>query len=311
MLLTAITLSGSCHLIMFRSCSCSSALSKPDRHAHVCSTAWHFFLCVDLPGQLLTAKRLQMVDFDQAKTFLKDHRVKSVTWHFVLNNTTSTRPKALGGKVVQSLNDHKHFESHGAGFATPMTRCALRLPNSFAADDGKVLEVIGFGATRDEASEDACCGAMVKLLCAEPSNVVLRPAHWNIAISELLKRFLAITGQGQADTEHQPLAVPIRRAVPTDETLTADQKKQAVEEVIRRCLETHGGAFDPSRISSKRYGLQPHEQAPWFILDSLLGKGELRTFVTQHPAFTYHAHGPNGMVITWASRHAPDADQFL
>ena len=112
-----------------------------------------------------------------ATKFLKEFRVKHVTWHIVFNNTTSTRPSALGGHVARPFADHKHFESDGASFATPITRCTLRLPNSFAADDGKVLEVIGVGTTRDEASEDACCGAMVKLLCAEPSNVLLQLAH--------------------------------------------------------------------------------------------------------------------------------------
>ena len=110
-----------------------------------------------------------MVDLEQAKAFLKAHHVKSITWHHVLNNTTSTRPKTHGGKVVRSVTDHKHFEAQGAGSATPMIRCTLRLPNSFAPDDGKVLEVTGVGTTRDDASEDACCGAMVQLCCAEPT----------------------------------------------------------------------------------------------------------------------------------------------
>jgi hypothetical protein len=246
-----------------------------------------------------------MVDVEKAKAFLKEHHVKSVTWHHVLNNTTSTRPKTHGGKVVRSLTDHKHYEAQGAGFATPMMRCTIRLPNSFAPDDRTVFEVTGAGPTRDAASEDACCGAMVQLLCAEPNNVVLRPAHWTIPIGAILTQFLEQFGDLQPGTLHQPLAVHRPRGDPAVKIDMDDQKKQAVEEILRRCLNTHDGAFDPSVISRKRYGLE--DDAPWVVLDSLLNKGDLRTFVEQHTEFAWRPHGPKGMIITWASDHAPAA----
>ena len=75
------------------------------------------------------------------------------------------------------------------------------------------------------------------------------------------------------------------RGGPPAETLTGDDNRKAVDQVIRRCLETHDGAFDPARISSERYGMQPGELLPWEKLNSLLGKGELRSFVEQHPDF--------------------------
>ena len=246
-----------------------------------------------------------MVDIELAKAFLKEHHVATTSWHTVLNNTTGTRSKAQGGKVVRSLNDHKLFEAQGAGSATPMIRCTLQLPNSFAEDDGKKLEVTGVGANRDEASEDACCGAMVHLLCAEPTNVVLRPTHWTIPIGTLLTQFLERVGQTQPGTPHQPLAVHCRRAAPTAEIeMDDDQKKQAIEEVLRRCLHTHDGEFDPSNISRKRYGLGPDDPPPWVILDASLNPGGLRTFVEEHPEFAYRAHGSKGMIITWAAHDA-------
>ena len=67
-------------------------------------------------------------------------------------------------------------------------------------------------------------------------------------------------------------------------------------------MPTHGGEFDQSKISSKRYG----SSTLWMDLDSLLNKGDLRSFVEQHPEFTYRAHGPKGMIITWADAHAQD-----
>ena len=79
-------------------------------------------------------------------------------------------------------------------------------------------------------------------------------------------------------------------------------RKKTIEEFLRKCLQTHGGEFDPSKISSKRYG----SSTPWMVLDSLLNKGDLRSFVEQHPEFTYRAHGLKGMIITWADAHAQD-----
>ena len=106
-------------------------------------------------------------------------------------------------------------------------------------------------------------------------------------------------------TLHQPLAVHRPRGDPAVKIDMDDQTKQAVEEILRRCLSTHDGAFDPSNISRKRYGLE-HE-APWVVLDSLLNKGDLRTFVEQHIEFACRPRGPKGMIITWASDHAPAA----
>ncbi len=97
------------------------------------------------------------------------------------------------------------------------------------------------------------------------------------------------------------------RGGPSGETSTEEGSRKAVEEDIRRCLETHDGSFDPANVSRKRYGLQPDETPPWEKLNALLGKEQLRDFVTQHSDFRYTQHGPKGMRITWATRHAPGA----
>ena len=242
-----------------------------------------------------------MAELAEAKSFLREHHVETVTWHHVLNNTTSTKPKEHGGPVVPAISKLKQFEPYGSGSANPMIRCTLKLPNSFIKDDGKVLEVEGVGATDTEASEDACCGAMVKLLCAEPGNVVLRPGHWKIPAAELIGGLLKITSNDQTGIEHQPLAVRSGRGGPPAETLTGDDNRKAVDQIIRRCLETHDGYFDPAWISSKRYGVQPGELTPWKKLNSLHGKREISSFVSQHPDFQYRGHGPSGMIISWAA----------
>ena len=105
-----------------------------------------------------------MAEFDVLKTFLKEQHVASVTWHHALNNTTSTRPKSHGGPVVPSITDLKQYEQCGASFATPMQRCVLRLPQNFDAGgggDGTVMEIVGIGTARQEASEEARVGIML------------------------------------------------------------------------------------------------------------------------------------------------------
>ena len=195
-------------------------------HRIFCPWLPMFIPCVNARGQFFTADGIVMVDIELAKAFLKEHHVATTSWHHVLNNTTSTRPKDHGGKVVRSLTEHKQIEAQGAGSATPMIRCTIRLPNSFAPGDGKVLEITGLGKTQDNASEEACCGAMVSLLCAEPTNVVLRPAHWSISTSELLTQFMQRFGQPHLGIPHQPLAVHNSRASPTVTIDMDDQKKQ-------------------------------------------------------------------------------------
>ena len=112
-------------------------------HRIFCPWLPMFIPCVNARGQFLTADGIVMMDIELAKAFLKEHHVATTSWHHVLNNMTSTRPNAHGGKVVHSLTDHKQFEAQGASSATPMIRCTIRLPNSFAAGDGKVLEITG------------------------------------------------------------------------------------------------------------------------------------------------------------------------
>ena len=102
-----------------------------------------------------------MAEFDVLKTFLKEQHIVSVTWHHVLNNTTSTRPNSHGGPVALSISKLKQYEQCGTNFATPMQRCVLRLPHSFNAGDGKVVEIAGIGRTQKEASEEACLVIML------------------------------------------------------------------------------------------------------------------------------------------------------
>ena len=179
-------------------------------------------------------------------------------------------------------------------------RCILVLPNSFAPDDGRVLEATGEGGTREEASENACRQAFAQLLLEDPSHVVLRPKHWTISPAALL--------EGLLGTQHQalPVHVPARVGETGAEaaSLSEDQVRERVTDIIKQCLNAHGGSFDPSRIRHKNLGLSPSDERMYSRLNKLLQPGQLREFVDGHPEFEWHQKGPRGMVVTWAEAAA-------
>jgi hypothetical protein len=82
----------------------------------------------------------------------------------------------------------------------------------------------------------------------------------------------------------------------------------AVADLLRMCLRTHGGEFDPARISRDllrpemvNQGLDMATQPRMFQrLDALLHPGQLRPWIEQHPDFQWKPHGAKGMRVTWA-----------
>jgi len=181
----------------------------------------------------------------------------------------------------------------------------LRLPHSFASGDGRELVSVGCGTTQKEASEDACCSAMARLFCDDPSNIVLRPAHWIIPVAALVAGLPTVRGSGEDGVGHQPLAARAKPSGHIGMALTPAARDEAAANVIRKCLEAHGGHFDPSHICRRWMHLQfPDTEgaiAPWEELRDLLEPGTLRTFVDSHPEFEQHPKdGGKGMIISWA-----------
>ena len=228
------------------------------------------------------------------------------SWHTTLNNHASTRPKMYGGPLVPSVSQCKTFEhiapgsasAAAPGSASAAWRCSLDLPNSFTPTDGRRLQTEGYATTKDEASELACRRAVALLLMMEPSQVVLRPAHWRISPSALLE------GLPGTHTVHQALPVHVAprslQAGVEAGRLTAAEVNDRVVALLRWCLTAHGGSFDPSRISRAALGQQPGEEAVYSQLNKLLLPGGLRPFVESHPEFSWTTHGQKGMLITWA-----------
>ena len=67
-----------------------------------------------------------------------------------------------------------------------------------------------------------------------------------------------------------------------------------IADILWRCLDAHGGQFDPSRISSKASGQQPGDERIYSKFNKLLLPGGLRPFVERHPEFSWTSREPKG-----------------
>ena len=213
------------------------------------------------------------------------------SWHTSLNNHASTRPKTHGGRLCTAVTACKTFTPPPA--IGGKCSCTLELPNSFHADDGRVLRATGEGSKKEEASENACRHAFAQLLMANPSQVLLRPSHWDIPIQDLLD---GLPGSAILPVHLRHQALPVHMSgLSADsgslaDTLSESEVNEQVADILRTCLLAAGGAFDPSQIR--------HGHAAYSLLNKLLLPGGLRPFVEQHPEFSWQQHGPKGMQIT-------------
>ena len=231
------------------------------------------------------------------EAYLLERHVSWITWHTVLNNHASQRPKAHGGALVDSVTACKEFTPPGPSCAE--WRCTLTLPNSFAPGDGRRVEVTGEGTSKDAAGELACLRAVAELISESPQNFVLRPKHWMVSPDELVAHL-----PGGAFAGHQALPVHTRaRNRDAGAEANMDDAEARVAELLQRCLHAHGGVFDPSAVSHKRMGLGPQDERVYDKLNKLLKTGQLRAFIDKHPAFTWSPKGQKGMLVTWA--HGP------
>ena len=196
------------------------------------------------------------------------------------------------------MTECKRYEHIAPGTASAAWRCSLDLPHSFSFGDGQRIETTATASTKDEASELACRRAVAVLLSTSPGDFVLRPAHWRISPDELLERLPG------TDTVHQALPVHVRarslEAGVDAAELTESEVNERVAALVRWCLNAHGGAFNPARISRKALGQEPGEEPVYSQLNKLLTPGQLRSFVDSHPEFSWSKIGQRGMLITWA-----------
>ena len=123
-----------------------------------------------------------------------------------------------------------------------------------------------------------------------------------------------VTGISRAcslSTQHQALPVHVRTRVGEGgaeaASLSEDQVSERVTDIIKQCLNAHGGLFDFSQIKHKNQCLSPSDERMYSRLYKWLQPGQLREFVDGHPEFEWHQKETRGMVVTWADAAASAA----
>ena len=222
---------------------------------------------------------------------LIEAKQRHISWRTVLNNHTSARPNAYGGgKLCDSVEACKTFDTFGS-----MHSCRIILPNSYAPEDGKVVEVESIAPEKHEAEEDAEC-ATFAVLCSDSahlSDVIFRPAHWNVPIDDLIYDIARIIEDPLSRLWRQPLAAHQGAAASGAmvagglQNVPVANLEQAAD-LIRLCLRAHDGCFDfdPSKIDHKKIEQMagPHESARAHLA-ALLPKESLRQFIEQSQEF--------------------------
>ncbi|CAK0906516.1 unnamed protein product, partial [Prorocentrum cordatum] len=234
---------------------------------------------------------------EAVEAYLLEQRAsdKKISWRTALNNHASTRPKEHGGALVRAVTNCKEFAASGAGW-----RCTLTLPNSFAPGDGRRLVAIGESETKNEASEFACLRAVGSLVIDNPGQVVLRPVHWKVTPDVLVANLPGVAANPASGGRALPVRTPARLQGAGSEADAHDADARLVE-LVEDILKTHGGEFDPPRISQKK--ARWRDERPWGTFNKLLMPGGLKGFLDKRSDnFARRAHAGNkGMLITWAN----------
>ena len=113
----------------------------------------------------------------------------------------------------------------------------------------------------------------------------------------ILTELQGISWASSLSTQHQALPVHVRTR----------WVSERVTDIIKQCLNAHGGSFDFSQIKHKNQCLSPSDERMYSRLYKLLQPGQLREFVDGHPEIQWHQNGPRGMVVTWADEAASAA----
>ena len=214
---------------------------------------------------------------------LRKARQPHISWHTVLHDHATQRPKAYGGPLCASIKACKKWTQVGS-----MHSCRIVLPNSYAPDDGKVVEAEASAPDKHTAGEDAACAAFA-LLCADKDglpNVIFRHAHWNAPTEALIREIGRIV---DPSATFEPHAVRQRAAASGAMVVyrIPEANLQRAADLIRLCLRAHDGSSAPSKVDHKTFvqvaGRQ--EKKVYAQLAGLLPLGGLRQFIEQHPEF--------------------------
>ena len=233
----------------------------------------------------------------QVTDLIKSRKNDGISWHSCVNNHASTRPKRHGGPLCEGVTRCKTFEQTSG--AASVWHCTLRLPNSFTPTDGLEVLTVGVGDSKDAASDEACLTAFATLLCRDPSQVILRPAHWKVPLDDLMAEVNGILSR-----EDHALPVHERSMLggAAGDAMSVADRDEAVSQLLRLVLRTHDGRFDPARICHRLLHNEiPGQPRVYRQLDDLLHKSQLRSWIEEHPEFQWEQQGAKGMLVTWGN----------
>ena len=217
------------------------------------------------------------------EAYISEMHVAHVSWYYVLNNHTSTRPKDSGGPLFHSLQEQM-TEQRVAGQAV----CTINMPCSFAAGDGLAFSASASAQTPKEAKSAACRRVLTMLLYWNADALVFRQSHWKCSAEELVEhlrqlssgspsRSAGSSNPGPAVRVRQPLSA---HYVPPEPGAENERTAQVIQ-LLQECLRVDGGSSEPSWF-------RPHKGRvkPWRELEWMMEPNTLRTFIESRPEFT-------------------------
>jgi hypothetical protein len=126
------------------------------------------------------------------ETFLRAKK-STMSWHTIVNNTTSTRPKVNGGNLFKSLTALEQTRQTRDGEHT----CTISMPCSFDTGDSEGFTVERTGNSQREAIEAACLRVFAILCLKDRRRVIFRSSHWKCSLEELLEGISRIVDNEQ------------------------------------------------------------------------------------------------------------------
>ena len=216
------------------------------------------------------------------EAYISEMHVAHVSWYYVLNNHTSTRPKDSGGPLFHSLQAQM-TEQRVAGQAV----CTINMPCSFAAGDGLAFSASASAQTPKEAKSAACRRVLTMLLYWNADALVFRQSHWKCSAEELVEhlrqlssgspsRSAGSSNPGPAVRVRQPLSAHYVPPEPGAE----NERTAEIIQLLQKCLQVDGGRSDPSFFWRHR----ETGVIPWRELDWMIPRGTLRAFIESTPA---------------------------
>ena len=257
-------------------------------------------------GFVLTSD-VSMLEAKTLATTLAGYKVDTVSWRFVLNNATSTRPKNCGGPTIEPLKGllayHRvsDLQANLAPLAAPGSArahevagelngcrpdwwCAIiALPNSFSMDDQRVLKVAAAAADQTEAMQKVCLLAFTHLLLRGPTLVLLRSNHWSVDVTGVQQAAVTISGvQPPASGSGMTIAPappPRSRKAYHYYEPPAEGEEQERDDMICQILS------DMICQSSSGWVCPSATKGDWRLLRRYVPPGGLAQFIRSHEQF--------------------------